>query len=253
MSSIQSSITGTLPAKGFHGHVMGDLGRSIVGAVYAENSILPRDGELQQFYGVSRTVMREALKTLAAKGMVQPKAKIGTRVLSRQSWNLFDPDILQWHAEVGAVDAKFLFSLSEMRLALEPEAAALAASRRTDEQVVEIYTWVDKMGEPTVSGQDFVDYDLRFHVTVAEASQNPFMRSISALIEVALAATFRVSSPIPNTEQHKLTVQRHRAIAEAIEMGNSEAARQAMRKVIQEGVDRVSEVTGKHPPGGPSA
>lgn len=253
MNSIQSGITGTLPAKGFHGHVMGDLGRSIVGGVYAENSILPRDGELQQYYGVSRTVMREALKTLAAKGMVQPKAKIGTRVLSRQSWNLFDPDILQWHAEVGAVDAKFLFSLSEMRLALEPEAAALAALRRTDDQVVEIYTWVDKMGEPTVSGQDFVDYDLRFHVTVAEASQNPFMRSISALIEVALAATFRVSSPIPNTKQHKLTVQRHRAIAEAIEMGNSEAARQAMRKVIQEGVDRVSEVTGKQPPGGPSA
>ena len=252
MNSIQSGITGTLPAKGFHGHVMGDLGRSIVGGVYAENSILPRDGELQQYYGVSRTVMREALKTLAAKGMVQPKAKIGTRVLSRQSWNLFDPDILQWHAAVGAVDAKFLFSLSEMRLALEPEAAALAALRRSDDQVVEIYSWVDKMGEPTVSGQDFVDYDLRFHVTVAEASQNPFMRSISALIEVALAATFRVSSPIPNTKQHKLTVQRHRAIAEAIEMGNSEAARQAMRKVIQEGVDRVSEVTGKQPPGGPS-
>lgn len=253
MNSIQSGITRTLPAKGFHGHVMGDLGRSIVGGVYPENSILPRDGELQQRYGVSRTVMREALKTLAAKGMVQPKAKIGTRVLSRQSWNLFDPDILQWHAEVGAVDAKFLFSLSEMRLALEPEAAALAALRRSDDQVAELYNWVDQMGEPTVSGQDFVDYDLQFHVTVAEASQNPFMRSISALIEVALAATFRVSSPIPNTKQHKLTVERHRAIAAAIEMRDPDAARHAMRKVIQEGVDRVAEVTGKQPPGGPSA
>lgn len=253
MNAIQSGIGSKLPAKGFHGHVMGDLGRSIIGGVYPENSILPHDGDLLHRYGVSRTVLREALRTLAAKGLVQPKAKIGTRVLSRKSWNLFDQDILQWHAEVGAVDAKFLFSLSEMRLALEPEAAALAALRRSDDQVRELYAWVDRMGEPTVSGQDFVDHDLRFHVAVAEASLNPFMRAISALIETALAATFRVSSPIPNTNQHKLTVERHRAIAVAIEKRDPEAARQAMRKVIQEGVDRVSEVTGTQPPGGTSA
>ncbi|WP_353645293.1 FadR/GntR family transcriptional regulator [Mesorhizobium sp. WSM2239] len=250
MITIQPGISRTLPPKGFHGHVMADLGRGIVSGAFPESSILPRDAELQHRYGVSRTVLREALKTLAAKGLIMPKAKIGTRVMPRDNWNLFDPDILQWHADTGAVDAKFLFSLQEMRLALEPEAAALAAMRRTDEQVTELYRCVDRMGDPAVTGDDFVEYDLRLHIAIAEASQNPFMRAISGLIEVALATTFAVSSPIPNTERHKLTVERHRAIVSAIEGRDQAAARAAMRQVIQEGIDRVADVTGNLPPEG---
>ena len=247
MNSLQPGLHRKQQPKGFHGHVISELGRSIVSGAYPENSLLPRDAELQERFGVSRTVLREALKTLAAKGMIQPKAKIGTRVLARKGWNLFDPDILQWHAEAGAIDAEFLFSLQEMRLALEPEAAALAALRRTDAQVAELFRWVGRMGDMTITGAEFVEYDLRFHISVAEASQNPFMRAISALIEVALGATFTVSSPIPNTEKHKLNVERHRAIAEAIRIQDPIAARSAMRTVIMEGIGRVSEVTGKRP------
>lgn len=247
MNSIQPGLSRTLAPKGIHGHVMGDLGRGIVSGLFPENSILPRDADLQQRYGVSRTVLREALKTLAAKGLIRPKAKIGTRVVPRDGWNLFDPDILQWHADTGVVDAQFLFSLQEMRLALEPEAAALAALRRTGEQVREIYHWVDMMGAPGITGNDFVQHDLRVHIAVAEASGNPFMRAISALIEVALAATFTVSSPIPNTAQHKLSVEKHREIAAAIENRDPDAARAAMRRVIQEGIDRVAVKTGRKP------
>ncbi|MDR7032319.1 FadR/GntR family transcriptional regulator [Mesorhizobium sp. BE184] len=247
MNSVQSGLSRTLAPKGIHGHVMGDLGRGIVSGALPENSILPRDAELQQRYGVSRTVLREALKTLAAKGLIQPKAKIGTRVVPRDGWNLFDPDILQWHADTGVVDAQFLFNLQEMRLALEPEAAALAALRRTDAQVGELYHWVDLMGAAGITGNDFVQHDLHLHICVAEASGNPFMRAISALIEVALVATFTVSSPIPNTERHKLSVQRHRDIARAIEDRDPQAARTAMRRVIQEGIDRVSVETGRKP------
>jgi DNA-binding FadR family transcriptional regulator len=247
MNSLQPGLSRKQQPKGFHGHVISELGRSIVSGVHPENSLLPRDAELQERFGVSRTVLREALKTLAAKGMIQPKAKIGTRVLAREGWNLFDPDILQWHAESGAIDAGFLFSLQEMRLALEPEAAALAALRRNDAQVEELFHWVERMGDMTISGPEFVQCDLRLHITVAEASQNPFMRAISALIEVALVETFTVSSPIPNTERHKLNVERHRAIAQAIMNKDPEAARSAMRTVILEGIGRVSEVTGKNP------
>jgi DNA-binding FadR family transcriptional regulator len=246
MNTIQRGISRSLP-KGFHGHVIADLGRGIIGGAYPENSILPRDAELQLRFGVSRTVLREALKTLAAKGLIQPKAKIGTRVLSRSSWNLFDPEILQWHAESGAVDARFLFSLQEMRLALEPEAASLAAARRTENQLEALYHWVGRMGDRGISGPDFVEYDLRFHVAVADASHNPFMRAISGLIEVALAETFTVSSPIPNTDLHEASVARHRAIADAIAARDPEAARAAMRRVIQQGIDRVVAVTGKQP------
>lgn len=247
MNNLQPGLSRKPQPKGFHGHVITDLGRSIVSGVYPENSLLPRDAELLKRYGVSRTVLREALKSLAAKGMVQPKAKIGTRVVGREGWNLFDPDILQWHAEAGAVDATFLFSLQEMRLALEPEGAALAALRRTEAQLAELFGWVERMGDMTVTGPEFVECDLRFHVCVAEASRNPFMRAISGLIEVALAETFTVSSPIPNTERHKGTVDRHRAIAVAIQQRDPEGARAAMRRVIQEGIDRVAAVTGKQP------
>lgn len=250
MNTLQRGISRSLPPKGFHGHVMGDLGRGIVRGEFPEHSILPRDAELQDRYGVSRTVLREALKTLAAKGLIQPKAKIGTRVLARAGWNLFDPDILQWHADTGAVNAEFLYNLQEMRLALEPEAAALAAGRRSSAQVAELFGWIDSMGAPGVTGHDFVQADLRLHIAIAEASANPFMSAISSLIEVALATTFTVSSPIPNTEQHRANVARHRAIVEAIEKRNPDEARSAMRRVIQEGIDRVASVTGTSPPEG---
>ena len=93
-----------------HGHVMRDLGLKIISGAYPENSILPGDAELLERFGVSRTVLREALKTLAAKGLIQPKAKIGTRVLERSHWNLFDPDILVWHFEAG--QARIFFQAS---------------------------------------------------------------------------------------------------------------------------------------------
>lgn len=252
MNTLQRGISRALPPKGFHGHVMGDLGRGIIRGEFPEHSILPRDAELQERYGVSRTVLREALKTLAAKGLIQPKAKIGTRVLARSGWNLFDPDILQWHADTGAVNAEFLFSLQEMRLALEPEAAALAARRRNDRQVADLYRWIERMGAAGVTGEEFVQSDLRLHIAIADASGNPFMRAVSSLIEVALAATFTVSSPIPNTERHRANVARHRQIVEGIEKRDPDAARAAMRRVIQEGIDRVAAATGANPPEGQS-
>lgn len=220
---------------------MHDLGLGIISGQYPEGAILPGDAELLEHYGVSRTVLREALKTLAAKGLIQPKAKIGTRVRERGYWNLFDPEILHWHFQAG-VDEDFLLSLGEMRLALEPEAAALAAIRRTDAHVAELYRWIEQMGVTGVSGQNFVQSDLRFHIAVAEASNNPFMRSVSTLIEVALAATFTISSPIPDSVKHLESVARHRAIADAIEARDPDAARNAMRLVIIEGMDRVKAV-----------
>ncbi|MRG58069.1 FCD domain-containing protein [Phyllobacterium sp. SYP-B3895] len=221
-----------------HGHVMRDLGLKIISGAYPENTILPGDAELLDRFGVSRTVLREALKTLAAKGLIQPKAKIGTRVRERSQWNLFDPDILVWHFEAGA-SAHFLSSIVEMRLALEPEAAGLAALHRTEDQLETLYHWVGKMGSASESAADFVYSDLQFHIAIAEASGNPFMRSISALIEVALVTTFTISSPIPNSESHVRSVARHAAIADAIKAGDAEAAKEAMRVVIREGAERV--------------
>ncbi len=227
-----------------HDHVLRKLGLGIVSGEFPENSILPGDLELLRQLSVSRTVLREALKVLAAKGLVQAKTKVGTKVMGRQYWNLFDSDVLYWCAESG-VDAEFLANLSEMRFMFEPEAAALAAVRRSEEHLIRLHDCVEMMGSSRSSPVEFVEWDLRFHLAVAEASGNPLMRSFSSVIEVALAITFTISSPLPNSELHATTVARHGAVVDAIGAGDQYAARAAMRVVIAEGVKRTRDVTSR--------
>ena len=207
----------------------------IVAGSYPQGAILPGDVELMDRFGVSRTVLREALRTLAAKGLIQPKARIGTRVRDKANWNLFDPDVLIWHAQTG-FDTKFLGYLSEMRMALEPEAAALASQRRTPLQLQHLYGWVEKMGADDVTPEGFVDADLNFHLTVAAAGGNPFLRSISTLIEVALVALLTISSPVEEPLRHARSVASHRRIADAIARRDEDGAREAMKAVVEEGI-----------------
>ena len=214
-----------------------DLGLAIVSGRQSEGSLLPGDSELIERYGVSRTVLREALKTLSAKGLVQAKARIGTRVRPQDDWNFFDPDVLIWHARLGFAPV-FLGHLGEMRLALEPEAAALAALRRTPEQLETIWRHVYRMGAAGIAPQEFVQADLGLHLAIAEAADNPFFQSISTLIEVALVAMLTVSSPVENAQRLAASVKQHRTIVEAIEARDADAARAGMRAVVQKGIDR---------------
>jgi DNA-binding FadR family transcriptional regulator len=227
----------TEPARSHTAHVVRELGMGIIGGAYPPNTILPGDAELMERFGVSRTVLREALRTLSGKGLIQAKARIGTKVRDKAAWNLFDPDVLIWHAQSG-FDHDFLKYLDEMRLALEPEAAALAAQRRTPLQLQHIYGWVEKMGADGISAAEFVDADLNFHLTVAAAAANPFLRSISTLIEVALVELLASSSPVEDPTRHARVVAAHRAIADAIARRDPDASRAAMKAVIGEGTSR---------------
>jgi DNA-binding FadR family transcriptional regulator len=224
--------------RNLHSQVQWQLGVSIVGGTYPEGSILPSDSELLQRFDVSRTVLREALKTLAAKGMIEARARIGTRVLPRKRWNLFDSDVLAWHFETGP-DVEFLRSLSEIRIGVELESAALAAQRRSDEQATALDACVVRMSE-SISPEEFARADLAFHRTVADASGNPFMASISALVELALTAAFTISSPVEDAVALAGTVAAHGRIAAAIRRREPEAAREAMKTVIREGFDRAA-------------
>src|SRR5690606_4888694 len=232
-----AALSGRSPARNLHADVLWVLGLAVVSGEYAEGSILPSDTELLARFAVSRTVLREALKTLAAKGMIEARARIGTRVLPRQRWNLFDADVLSWHFETGP-DLALLRSLSEIRIGVEVESAALAAGRRSDEQAEALLAWASRMGEASTPEQ-FARTDLEFHRTVAEASGNPFMASISALVEMALTAVFTISSPIEDTLAMAATVSAHGRIAEAIRAGNPDEARLAMKAVISEGFARA--------------
>lgn len=233
-----AAIAGRVPLRNLHSQVLWQLGVAIVRGDYPEGSILPSDSELLARFAVSRTVLREALKTLAAKGMIEARARIGTRVLPRQRWNLFDADVLSWHFEAGP-DVALLRSLSEIRIGVEVESAALAATRRSDEQAQALLACAIRMGEAKTA-EEFARTDLQFHRTVAEASGNPFMASISALVEFALTAVFTISSPVEDAAAMVGTVKAHGRIAEAIEAGDAEAARLAMKAVIAEGFGRAA-------------
>lgn len=233
-----AALSGRNLARNLHSDVLWDLGFAIVSGQYAEGTILPPDTELLERFRVSRTVLREALKTLAAKGLIEARARIGTRVLSRDRWNLFDADVLAWHFELGP-DVRFLQSLAEVRIGIEIEAAALAAERRSAEQAELLLAAVDRM-EAARTPEDFARHDLEFHKAVAVASGNPFMASITALVEMALTAAFTISSPVNEPEALAQTVSVHRAIARAIADSDPQGAREAMRIAIAEGFARAA-------------
>ena len=233
-----ATLSGRNPARNLHSDVLWDLGFAIVSGQYQQGSILPPDSELLERFGVSRTVLREALKTLAAKGLIEARARIGTRVLPRGRWNLFDADVLAWHFELGP-DVTFLRSLAEVRIGIEIEAAALAAERASEEQAEMMIACVERMASAE-NPADFARHDLEFHRAVAEASGNPFMASISALVEMALTAAFTISSPVNDPAALAETVGVHRRIADAIRNRDATAARAAMRDAIAQGFDRAA-------------
>lgn len=233
-----ASLSGRNVSRNLHSDVLWALGLAIVSGEYTPGSILPADGELLERFSVSRTVLREALKTLAAKGMIEPRARVGTRVLPRSRWNLFDADVLAWFFELGP-EMHFLQSLAEVRIGIEIEAAALAAERSTPEQASGLLGWVEQMASAQIP-EDFARADLEFHKAVAEASGNPFMASISALVEMALTAAFKISSPVNDPAAMVVTVDVHRRIAEAIRDGDAIAARAAMQEAIAQGFDRAA-------------
>ena len=221
-----------------HSQVVDELGKAIISGDYPVGATLPGDVELAQRFKVSRTVLREAMKTLAAKGLIIPRARIGTRVTPKTQWNLFDSDILSWHFHKG-VDDEFLMHLSQIRLAFEPYAAGLAAENATEEDIAELYRLAEAMGDLGHTAETLAFADLQFHLAVAEASRNPFMRTVGSLIEAALVGVFKLSSP--TTEEQRLieVSTNHRLIVDAIVARDSERAASAMRKVIEVGRERV--------------
>ena len=237
MGLLETTISGR-KRRNSHAHVVSELGSAIVSGRIAEGSLLPNDAELSMRFGVSRTVLRETMKTLAAKRLVEPKAKVGTRVLDRSSWNFFDPDVLGWRCEAG-IDQEFVKHLAEIRLALEPAAAAAAALQASNEDIVLLYVIAAKFDNPQHTPESIAKVDLEFHLAVAHMSGNPFMRSASGLIEAALAISFQLSSPAASPDTIAEIASNHLRIVHAIAARDADAAVKAMRHVIEVGKDRT--------------
>lgn len=234
---LETMVSGAV-AHTSHSQVVTELGKAIVSGEFPVGTTLPGDVELAARFGVSRTVLREAMKTLAAKGLIVPRARIGTRVTPKDHWNLFDGDILTWHFAVG-VDKDFLLHLSDIRGGFEPHAAALAARHASEAEINQMMRLAVAMGDPDHTPETLALADLRFHLAVIEASHNPFMRTVGSLIEAALAGVFKLSSPIADRSKIGDVAANHMRIVEEIRRRDEDGARRAMENVIRVGRRRI--------------
>ncbi|MGN6552033.1 MAG: FadR/GntR family transcriptional regulator [Pararhizobium sp.] len=222
------------PTRGAFQAVLRGIGLGIVAGEFPIGQTLPPKDVLMRRFGVSNTALREALKTLEAKGMVAARTRVGYWVTGEDSWNLLDEDLLGWQLEVG-VDTRFIGRLFEMRQSIEPMAAALAALRRDDEHIARLDVLTAAMLNAGLDRQRFTDADLAFHLLIVEASGNPVMRSIGALIGAALAASFTLSAPTDSIEQLRVARDQHAAIVDALRARDPQAAANALMVVIEQG------------------
>jgi DNA-binding FadR family transcriptional regulator len=226
-------------ARSSHDNIARTVGKEILTGTYAPGANLPPEAALMQRFGVSRTVLREVMKTLSAKGLVVLKTRIGTRVLNSSSWNFFDAELLAWRVEIG-LDEEFRRSLAEIRLAFEPSAAGLAAEHRTPVHVAQLRDCVRRMAESDRNRDKFAEADLEFHQLVGVATGNPMFRSLAAVIEAALFASFSQNTPVDDPNDLKDTAASHGAVVDAIEKGNARRAQAAMVSVIALGQARIA-------------
>ena len=157
--------------KNFHGNTVDHLGAAIVAGRYAPGASIPPEPLLCEELGVSRTVVREAVKSLIAKGLVTTGPKVGTRVLTEDQWNWFDPDVIAWQAKAG-LTPEFLRDLMDLRRVVEPAAMRLAAQRATPEDIAFVEAALEGMTRAVKDGGDYVTHDLRFHQGLLRACRN---------------------------------------------------------------------------------
>ena len=212
-----------------HGRSLDRLGEAIVGGQYAPGAPMPPEPTLCETLGVSRTVVREAVKSLVAKGMVVTGPKLGTRVQPAEQWNWFDPDVVAWHGRVG-LSRDFLRDLQELRRVVEPAAVVLAAGRATKADIAGIELAYAGMREAIEQGGDYVVHDLAFHQGLMRASHNRMLVHMSKALSALLRTSFEISTSRPDGAAISLPL--HRAVLDAVIAGSPRRAQKASLLLI---------------------
>jgi DNA-binding FadR family transcriptional regulator len=222
--------------------ITSELAIRILSGRYPQGALLPTEAELGAELGVSRTALREATRTLAAKGLIEARQRAGTRVRASEEWNRLDSDILAWMGLVEP-DLDFLRGLTEARQIIEPAAAALAALRATGRNLAAIEEAHEAMCAADLSDVDAcARADVRFHLGILKASHNPVLANLGNVIGAALMAAFRLTTSA--AVNYSKTLAAHGEVLEAIRMRRAEEARarmQALLGIATEDILRLSE------------
>lgn len=224
-----------LPAGGrrgrrMHGSLAQQLAVQILKGELPEGHLFPGEIEFSEQLGISRSALREAFRILAAKGLVDSRPKAGTRVNMRRQWSLLDPDLLAWQFEAEPT-LQFLRDLFELRMMIEPAAAAIAAERRTDAQVADMAEALQVMDEHGLASEVGRIADQRFHTVMLEATRNEAVIALASTIMAAIAWTTIFKQR--NRALPRDPIPEHRALHEAIARGSAADAEAAMRELVR--------------------
>jgi DNA-binding FadR family transcriptional regulator len=221
-----------------HGTVARALGIRIVSGLVTPGEILEGEIAASEQFKVSRTAYREAIRILAAKGLVHSRPKIGTQVSPRREWHLLDPDVLAWIFE-GEPDEALIEALFELRRIVEPDAARLAATRRSDDQLARMKAGLEGVAQHGFASEIGRRCDEQFHSALLEASGNDFVISLTSGVAAAIALTTAF-------KQHRLPAPHdalpvHLSVLEAIEAQDPQRAHDAMARLVERGLSDTME------------
>lgn len=213
-----------------HGNTVDYLGRAIVAGRFGSGGALPPEPLLCEELGVSRTVVRESVKSLVAKGLIQTGPKVGTRVLSSDQWNWFDPEVIGWQARAG-LTPEFVRDLQDLRLIVEPAAVKLAALRATPSDIEQVEQAFAGMKSAVEDGGDYVTFDLRFHQGLLYATHNRMLVRMAQALSALLRTSFEISTARKDAPRGSLGL--HRAVLDAVIARNPVKAERAILVLIE--------------------
>ncbi len=212
--------------------VLTQLGKEICAGPLRAGQVIPAEPILCEQLGVSRIVVREAIKGLVSKGMVETRRRTGTVVLDTARWSLFDPEIVTWRAEATGIDLALANDLMELRRIVEPAAARLAAERATEAERGALRVAYDAMARAVAGDGDYVAADLAFHDIIIRACANPFVRQLQEVLSTVLRIGFERVAETPGGPARSLPL--HRKVCEAIEKNQGLKAERAVVALIDQ-------------------
>lgn len=222
--------------------IVQDLGVAIVTGTYSKENPFPVEADLCKQYNASRSVLREAVKMLTAKGLLNARPRQGTWVQPEESWNLLDPDVLRWLLE-RKFSLRLLIEFTQIRLAVEPCAAALAARSAGPAELSTISSAIERMLAAERGEDDPLESDIAFHSSVLRASGNPFYAQLRELIETALRFSIRRTNAYKGVRL--ASVMDHKKVSDAIFARDPQGAESAMRAIVQEALGLMTDADQK--------
>ncbi len=239
-SGVATPASTVLAQTGLHGRVLDHLGTAICGGELAAGAVLNID-ELVDRYAVSRSVIREVLRVLASMGFIETRRRVGVMIRPATAWNVFDPQVIRWRlASAGRIAQ--LRSITELRTAVEPHAAWLAAHRVSHDDASDLVGLAAKMWAAGKAGDEgrFLSLDIDFHRRVLRASGNEMFVKLQELVAEVL--TGRHHYHLMPRHPHEQALQLHADVAQSIQRGDGDGARRAMVQIMEHAFDEMSSI-----------